>query len=44
MGDNISAKNPYYCELIAQYWGCRNLKADYIGLGALQAALRIGQG
>ena len=31
-GDNISEKNPYYCELTAQYWAWKNLDADYYGL------------
>lgn len=32
VSDNISSKNPYYCELTGLYWAWRNLKADYIGL------------
>lgn len=31
-GDNISLKNPYYCELTAIYWAWKNMNADYIGL------------
>jgi hypothetical protein len=31
-GDNISEKNPYYCELTGLYWAWKNLDADYIGL------------
>ena len=31
-GDQISAKNPTYCELTALYWGWKNLTCDYLGL------------
>lgn len=30
-GDNISTKNPFYCELTAQYWAWKNMQADYYG-------------
>ena len=31
-GENISKKNPNYCELTAIYWAWKNLDAAYIGL------------
>ena len=31
-GDNISERNPGYCELTGLYWAWKHLDADYIGL------------
>jgi len=31
-GENISTKNPNYCELTGLYWAWKNLNAKYIGL------------
>lgn len=31
-GDNISGKNPNFCEMTVHYWMWRNVRAEYVGL------------
>lgn len=42
-GDNISYKNPYYCELTAQYWAWKNSEADYYGFFHYRRYLSFAQ-
>ncbi len=43
-GDNISEKNPRYCELTAQYWAWKNADADYVGFFHYRRYLAFSEG
>ena len=38
-GENISDRNPRYCELTTQYWAWKNVDADYYASAIIAAIL-----
>lgn len=42
-GNNISLKNPFFCELTGIYWAWKNLDVDYIGLVHYRRYLTIAK-
>ena len=38
--DNISQKNPFYCELTVLYWAWKNLDCDFLGLAHYRRLFR----